>query len=365
MVTAPKRTCHGKLAEFPVVLFVLLLLCLFPLLDLLSVAAAAGTGYLAANQTASQVAVQQTYAKSLTTMQSELSDFLSNGFGAWLRMKPVAGYNRCGGNLSTIVTNFRQQGATTFGPNTPVPGPIDPTTYLYECSVQVTVQVPPLVNLSSLPFLAQVQGLGQPAVLTFVANRLSEHPYGLCNPLDNLASLNTPVVGSIGIPFDSAMNPQAGASGWNFPGIYNQIAGTGATATDEDVLIVDAKDPYWITSVLSSQPGDTLYLDYHAYGNWQFPSMNFCTPDGLGTQAGNGYPVGSMLAKQGNGQPFFVGANETCVLTGSGPLKLAANCGSGPMDNPALNPDQSVEATTGPYAVNGGAVIARVILSRR
>ena len=97
----------------------------------------------------------------------------------------------------------------------------------------------------------------------------------------------------------------------------------------------------------------------------QFPSMTFCSPDGLLTQAGNGFPVGSMLAKQGNGQPFFVGANETCTLTGSGPLKLAANCGSGPTDNPSLNADQWMEATTGPYSLNNGAVIARVILTRR
>jgi hypothetical protein len=177
-IFARKRTGAVTL-EFTVALAVFLLVMLFPLINLIGMAMAAGTQYLLTVECASRAGNAATFEDALIAMERTSGEITSSGFGRFGKLQPIAGYSGSGTNLFINVTRLNNGGTLVFGPNLPYAGIIDKSNRVYEYQVRSTFDVGPFVNLSLFPFVGDVPGVGKPARLTFVANRTVEFADGL------------------------------------------------------------------------------------------------------------------------------------------------------------------------------------------
>ncbi len=361
------RSQTGNLSEVPFALFLLFILMAFPLFDLLGLATGTGVACLVAHQAASRAATHQRYDTALLAMNTEATGLLASGFANFARMAPVSGYNGSGADLYVVATNYRSGGTQSFGPNQPVQGAIDPSTWLYECNVRVKYQIGPLISLAGTPFIGNVPGLGKPAVVSFEANRAAEYPMGL-NKIGDLAnSSNSQPITNVAIPWDAALNP-AGSS-WNFPDIYQLCRAQGLNPVDDDVIVVSARNSSWTKTHFNSIT--RLFLDVRKDGSWSVGGTGgqVVSPDGY--NGANGYParigayglpVGALIGKFGtNGAPFLLGASQMGMPGGNGTFYLAMNAGSGPINLPT---DPLDTATADVYSQSSGAQIIRLIAAR-
>jgi hypothetical protein len=158
---------------------ILFLFAIFPLIDLLALATGQATVFLLANEAANHSSQSNNYSDALATMQNIANQFMGNGFAAFAKLAPTGGYNNCGANLWVQQTAVASQKATMYGPNTGVPGSIDANANIYEYSVHARFNCGPLINLSAVPFIGGVPGLGPPATLLVCVNRAVEFPDGL------------------------------------------------------------------------------------------------------------------------------------------------------------------------------------------
>lgn len=361
------RSEKGSLNEVPFALLLLIILMAFPLIDLLGVVTGAAISCLIAHQAATRAASHQRYDGALSAMQGEANNLLQTGFANFARMTPVNGFSGTGADLYILVTNYRNSGTQSYGPNTPVQNAIDPSTCLYECNVRTKYEVGPTISMAGTPILGSIPGLGKPVTISFEASRAAEYPMGL-NKIADLANQNSPKgppLTSLSIPWDAAMNP-AGSS-WNFPGLYQAIFSNGLTPIDDDVLVVAANNPLWTPTRMSSLT--KLYLDLRSDGSWSVGTLpgggpNILSPDGVGApMAGNGLPQGALIGKIGNGTPFLVGKSELGLSPpggGSGILSLAMNAGNGPSDSM----DQVDKGTADIYASSKGAQFVRIVSAK-
>lgn len=170
----------GSTAEFGPVLFVFFLIILFPLINLIMFAAGIGTAYLAAKQAASRASTQSTFTEALTVVQQESTYFVSSGFGQFAKLRPVGGAGGSGMDLSVVATPYPGPGSSTESTvNTPMPSAADPDANTYEYKVTATFDIGPFTDLSAVPWIGGVPGLGPPARMNFVATGSAEFPEGL------------------------------------------------------------------------------------------------------------------------------------------------------------------------------------------
>lgn len=167
-------------AEFAPALLVFLLIILFPLINLIMFAAGIGTGYLAAKQAAGRASTQSTYSEALAVVQQESAYFVSSGFGQFAKLAPIGGAGGSGMDLSVVATPYGGGSSPTeYTANSPIPTTADPNTNTYEYKVRAQFNVGPFMDLSSLPWIGNVPGLGPPAPMNFSATGSVEFPEGL------------------------------------------------------------------------------------------------------------------------------------------------------------------------------------------
>jgi hypothetical protein len=167
------------MAEFAPALFIFFLIILFPLIDLMGLAVGSATITLLARQAAVRAANASNYDEACDNVQTEAVSMTNSGFGKFAKLKPMGGAKGCGVDLYVKRTDITTNATDACGPNQECPAPIDSTKYIYEYSTSATFGVGPFVNLSSVPFIGNVPGIGQPAVMTMVYHMAVENPSGL------------------------------------------------------------------------------------------------------------------------------------------------------------------------------------------
>ena len=158
------RSQHGNIAELPPALFVFFILVVFPTINLFGLAAGMVSLMLVTQETASRAANQPTYAKALTAMSQQASLLLNSGFAHFANIRPIGGYQGTGNDLYVVATSYSGS-VKTFGPDTPLPPPVDSATNVYEYSVHSKYAVGPIISFAGVPLLAGVPAMGQPALL--------------------------------------------------------------------------------------------------------------------------------------------------------------------------------------------------------
>lgn len=293
-----RRSSRGHLAEFPIALFILLFLVLFPFINLLSVATAAATVCLMSHSAVSRAAAQEKYDLALKAMSDEADSFLGSGFAALARLRPQSGYQGSGCDLYVTATNYRGQDVRRHGPNQPVPPPVDTSQWIYEYCCQCTCDAGPAIDLSFVPFIKDVPGIGKPLRLTATAQRVVEHPEGLSgkgNAAD--ARSNKYFESKVQAAGESAAaGVQVAESGWDFPNLYAQIAQAGQEVVESTVLKVPANRASLTDTTLDVAPGQRLWFDFKSDGKWSFDTGRQVDADG---EAGLTY-LGSGVAVQTN-----------------------------------------------------------------
>ncbi|HEY9776799.1 MAG TPA: hypothetical protein V6C81_23755 [Planktothrix sp.] len=354
------RSRRGSINELPLVLLILFVIIAFPLIDLLGVAIGAGTALLLADQSVARAASHQRYDTALSAMTSEAQGLLSTGFASFSKMKPIGGNRQTGADLYIVATNYKTNSIRWFEPDSPVTGPIDPSTYLYECTVKTHYQVGPTISFQGVPYLGNVPGLGKPFQLDFQASRPAEYPMGL-NQVGDVSSGTDGgglTIGTISIPWDSA-NTTSGSS-WNFVQLYDIVLSYGLNPTDDDVITVLGNNPTW-TKTIFTNSGGQYFFDTRPDGYITLHGSPVQVgPNGTSTKLKNGLPLGALIGMIGtNGQPFLIGSSKFDVK-GSGTLYLAVNDGDGPVLGKAPPPPNPAPPNT-PYVNNTGMFMVRVI----
>ena len=170
----------ATMAEFAPALLVFLLIILFPLINLIMFAAGTGTAYLLAKQAASRASTQSTFTEAVAVVQQESTYFVNSGFGKFAKLAPIGGVGGSGINLSVVATPYGgASSATEYTANTPIPVAADPNSNTYEYKVRANFNVGPFMDLSSIPWIGTVPGLGPPAPMNFTATGSAEFPEGL------------------------------------------------------------------------------------------------------------------------------------------------------------------------------------------
>lgn len=165
------------MVEFSAVTFIFFLM-LFPVINLVSLTCGAVGACLITRQASIVAAGSTSFASAKSGVSSEAANLLKTCF-AFAGLKPVGGIDNNGIDLFINKTSMLDDSVEVYGPNTPVPGMIDLADGVYEYEAISTFDVMPYVNLSSLPFLGTVPGVGCPVRLRFQNVRACEHPEGL------------------------------------------------------------------------------------------------------------------------------------------------------------------------------------------
>jgi len=136
---------------------------------------------LAARQGASAAAASADYGTGLLAMERDVNAVRNSGFGHFLNLRPIAGYNGSGADLWIEKTDINSPSSPVqfCGPNSKAPTPIDSTAFIYEYGCYASFQIGPLCNLGAVPFIGSVPGLGPPAQIRYVAQSAVEYPTGL------------------------------------------------------------------------------------------------------------------------------------------------------------------------------------------
>jgi hypothetical protein len=189
-------------AEFAVCLFVFLLVTAFPMLDLLGLAAGFATAAFAATQSAHKASLATTYPEAVSEALDAAYGIAGGCFGTFAGLVPNGGLSNSGVDLYVYVTDINSGTVKVFGPNSAVTDKIDSAANIYEYCARVNYHCGPMINMSSVPFIKDVSGLGKPFELTYSAFRATEYSDGL-NGTGNAA----PLLGSKG-PFTISYTPQ-------------------------------------------------------------------------------------------------------------------------------------------------------------
>lgn len=189
-----KYRSRGSTSEFGAVLIVFFLLILFPLMDLVALGVGAATLQLAAHESASHAAVCEKYSDALYAAANRCFSLARSNLGKFAKMAPVGGISQTGVHLFIVRTDYSTNQVQYCGPDSPAIPPVDTTGYVYEYMAILRYSVGPFVNLSFVPFLAEVPGLGKAAQLTFTSHSAVENPLGLSNAT-TWATLHAPAPG--------------------------------------------------------------------------------------------------------------------------------------------------------------------------
>jgi hypothetical protein len=156
-----------------------------------------------------------------------------------------------------------------FGPNKAVPPPIDLTNRFYEISANSTYRVEPFVDLSAVPLLSSVPGIGSTATLSAKIKRCAEFPQGLVRGPGAQNSSSAAMQPSLPPSFASpALAAGTTIDPWNRPKIYEEIEAAGRKVVGHTVVQVDASNPFWTDTGLTVNPDQIVYIDFRADGFW-------------------------------------------------------------------------------------------------
>jgi len=183
-----RRSGSASLAEFGPALFVFFLFILFPLIDLLGIATGFATVNFIAGQAASSASVSSDYDAALSSALSKTQALAGGGFGAFAKLVPNGGYNNSGLNLWVNRTNVQNGQADVCGPNKYCPTPVDSASYVYEYSAHVRFNVGPFINLSGMPWIGTIPGLGRPVSVLYVSQKNAEFPDGITTGTNGLGT---------------------------------------------------------------------------------------------------------------------------------------------------------------------------------
>ncbi len=329
-------------AELPVALMVLFFFALFPLFNLFMLVSDAAIIALFSHQLASDAAVQSNYDRALTKMVSSSSDLNNSRLAGFAHLQPNGGFRGSGSNLYIVSTDYINQGVTTIGPNVPLAAAIEPSKFVYEFMVTSRYTYEPIFNLSSVPFIGTVPGIGKPFTLSMSAFRSVEHLDGLRGaPKDlTLAGNNNAldISRNTGVEVPGELT-ETSDSGWNYPGLYNLISQSGQKVLNENVLLVNATDN-WVYAGVNANPGQTIWIDTRAVGRWAAAGSGTNPHEADGDQGApdgpNGIATGTVT---GLGRIFFndsalwgsligfVGSTPPYPQVGQPGLTLAQNPG--------------------------------------
>lgn len=346
------------MSEYSICITVLLLFFVLPLIDLLSLASGAGVLLLENMQQATKASQQQSFSDALAVLPDEANRFSTTGLCRYLSLQPIAGYRNTGTDLYICADSFRtgDQASKVFPDNQPLPPPIDTSTYVYELCAKTTYYIYPLVSLHAVPFIGSVPGLGLPVAIKFETRRMIEHPLGFC--ASKVASALNGGTLPISLNLNGLQSPgqlnQFTDSGWDYPQIYQLIQSAGETVVAENVLIVQANSPTWTSAGVQAAPGDKVWVDFRANGEWKTSAgsssvnANGVTAGGVkgAPQKGNGFPLGCMLGRMDStNQVFYLGEQVwNYPPPGSGPISLKINDSE--------------------YKDNSGSMVCRIIIAR-
>ncbi len=360
MALRPRRVrsiAGSSLAELPLTLFALIFFIFVPIIDMFGLVTGVGATYLLSHEAASRASQQKRYSDALDSVQTVANVFAQSGFSRFAKMKAVGGYGGSGVDLYIDSTNFRSPQTERFGPNMPVPPPIDLTTWMYECTAVSTFEIGPAIDLSFLPVLGSVPGLGKPAVITYSASRSAEHPTGLEREAPQGNTADIPVLNLISTESNSG---SPNKTDWNMPSIYDRIASSGQTVISVNVVLVAANNPNWTPTQLTVAPGEKIWLDSQAVGTWQTAGLPPRDANGVpglvqpGSVPDPAAPFASLVGVVGKTGPiaanvpdtFFLGTNQlNFPPPGTGTLSLGFNA-------------------SGNFQTNSGAQMVRVIVVR-
>ena len=200
------RNCAGlsTQADFAVCMFVFLMIALFPLIDLLAVAVGAATVAFSATQAAARAASATNFPDAVEAAMSENYGITYGGLGRFARLSPQGGLGGTGIDLYVHASNINNGQVKIYGPNAAVSDPIDSTANVYEYCARASFDVGPLVNLSFVPFVNQIPGVGRPFRLGYSAFRAAEFSDGL----SGTGSATSPWGGSAGGSYLISYAPQ-------------------------------------------------------------------------------------------------------------------------------------------------------------
>lgn len=323
----------SNITEFSLV-FVVLIMIIFPLIDLCGLACGYATLWLATFKGVTRAAEAPDFQASLDGMEEDVMQVSTSGLGQFMRLKAVGGFRNCGSNLFTLSTNVYNSQLSRFGPNLPPAPPINSTSNVYEFQTQTIFDVGPLISMASMPVLSSIPGLGKPARLTCVSTAAVEHPVGLTVPGSIALSGGTSALKLLvnGLETPGTLT-ECTDSGWNYPQIYQLIAAAGQTVIEEDVLQVYANNSDWTDTGIEVQPGQKVWIDLRSDGTWTLfggagSKIPYVDADGYGgnTCGPWGLTTGILMGRMGSNTPFEVGRFELNLAPpGTGRLALQMN----------------------------------------
>ncbi|HEY9784520.1 MAG TPA: hypothetical protein V6D17_03890, partial [Candidatus Obscuribacterales bacterium] len=170
-----RATGASGLSEFGPSIIVLILV-VFPAIDLIGLACGAATVCLTARQCATRAATAYSLDDALQAMKQESNLLTRSGLGQFSRLSPQRGFENSGADLFIKQTNVYSSAVANHGPNTGLTRPIDTASNIYEGVIKVNFQVGPLLDLSFIPGLQGIPALGKPAEIAVTWERALEHP---------------------------------------------------------------------------------------------------------------------------------------------------------------------------------------------
>lgn len=321
----------SAIAEFPVALLFLLVMVLFPMINLVLFAGSMATNMFFSRHVAGRASVCHKFDEMLLVADQEGQDLLASGFAKFAKLKPVGGLGGHGVDLYVYVINTGSNNLVEYGPNSAVPPPIDPARNVYEVGAQTCYDVGPMMDLSGAPFIGNIPLIGQPARVTFTAHRAVEDPNAIVGAGAPTAAASYPtslngnnnVIGTTP-PLGS---PQTVAA--VTPGANGQP--TSITAT---TWVADAGNPgagFLMTFIWTWQPGVTgrehvsvsgQYLNAPPDSVQVSTQHNFNTNGAQGTHQGIHHNPGSDITQttvftHDNGAGQFMSLDHNANLTAS------------------------------------------------
>jgi len=169
----------SQLAEFGPVLFVFLLMVLFPLINLIGFTCGSATAWLIARECASTAANSIDFDSALLAADQQCTNLTTSGFGKFAQLQPLKP-GRSGVNIWVQSIDATTGAITaTYPKNQGALPPIDTTKNIYEYVAQVEFKVGPFLNMSGVPFIGSIPIVGKPAEVNYITAQSAEYPDGV------------------------------------------------------------------------------------------------------------------------------------------------------------------------------------------
>lgn len=242
-----RKIGSAQISEFSAALALFFLVMLFPLIGLISISTAVGTGYFAARYCASRAGDSPSFTQALNNAEAASREINSSGWAQFAGLKPVRGYNDSGMDLWVTDTNIATNTNITHGPNTPAVSALDPDKYLYSYDAIVTYDVGPFLNLSGLPVVGDIEGLGKPVRMSFEASRAIEHFDGLTASGGGFL-VNGPISGSSGGGSLAGSGSSSSSSSASIASVSSASAGSGSASIAGLQIATAPRRPWQVAS---------------------------------------------------------------------------------------------------------------------